>query len=223
MKLLHYGLQRSGTNYFESLLKRTFSIKFLNSNRDRSSPKQKHFRLYAQKDIIPEPQYRNNLNFSTFEQFSSFFNDKAKGYIIVSKDPYSWFLSYQNWAQKCSWPEVEHHYIEEYNHFYRKWLEFSKESTNIHFVRYIDLLTNKDMVLQEIKDKFNLKESFWAKFRSMKLDKVPQSESFTKDKLDYYLNHKYLLKFDDESLNLLNKNLDVNVVKSLGYEVSKCI
>ncbi len=74
MKLLHYGLQRSGTNFLESLVAKKYRVKFLNSNIDgirpeRSSPLHKHFRLYDEKDIVPEPKFRNELKITSFNDF----------------------------------------------------------------------------------------------------------------------------------------------------------
>ena len=100
MYVLHYGLQRSGTNYLETLLKKNFRIRFLNSNKDRRSPLHKHCRLYKNKQIIPEPQYQNDIVVDTFDQFESLFEVVPDYYFIISKDPYSWNLSYRNWAKK---------------------------------------------------------------------------------------------------------------------------
>ena len=117
-------MQRSGTNCLETLLQKNYRVHFLNSNRDRSSPLQKHGRIYDDKNIMPEPQYQNDIYVDKFDQFEILFDVIPEYYIIVSKDPYSWCLSYLNWAGKCGWPDVDHHYIEEYNLFYGKYLRF---------------------------------------------------------------------------------------------------
>lgn len=87
MKLLHYGLQRSGTNYLETLLKKNFRVRFLNSNKDRTSPLQKHCRLYKNKKIIPAPQYYNEITVDSFEHFQSLFKVKPDYYLVISKNP----------------------------------------------------------------------------------------------------------------------------------------
>ena len=110
MRLLQYGLQRSGTNFLESLLKKNYRVSILNDNRIRSSPLQKHCRFYSNKEVIPEPQYRNEIVANTYEQFQNLFPTAPDFFIVISKDPYSWYLSYQNWAEKCNWPSVGHHY-----------------------------------------------------------------------------------------------------------------
>ena len=218
MKLLHYGLQRSGTNFLESLLKKNYRVQFLNSNKDRSSPLQKHFRLYSEKNVIPEPQYRNNIFVEKFEKFESLFDVTPDYYLVISKDPYSWYLSYRNWAKKCNWPEVNHHYIEEYNLFYGKFLEFSDQTEKIVFVKYIDLLKNSSAVLKQLEASMNLKEKIPSQFILRKSDHVSQSSPFTEERRAYYIDEKYLKDYSDEDLQLLNSYLNTEVTALLGYQ-----
>ena len=82
MNLLYSGLQRSGTNFLETLLKKKYRVRFLNSNKDRNSVLHKHFRLYDDKEIIPEPQYRNELKIADFESYEQLF-DVAPDYYLV--------------------------------------------------------------------------------------------------------------------------------------------
>src|SRR6476620_9252679 len=98
MDLLHYGLQRSGTNLLEALLVRRFDVRFLNDNSDRGSPLQKHVRLYDDKQLIPEPQYSNQISVRDFAEFEALFDSAPAYYLVISKDPYSWYLSYRKWA-----------------------------------------------------------------------------------------------------------------------------
>lgn len=216
--LLHYGLQRSGTNFLETLLKNRYRVRFLNSNKDRSSPLQKHFRLYDNKDVIPEPQYRNDIYLKNFDAFERLFETTPDYYLVISKDPYSWFLSYSNWAKKCNWPAVAHHYIKEYNLFYGKWLEFSRLTGKIVFVRYIDLLQNTDLELQRLETKMKLQKKLFARLMPRKVDKVSQSSSFTVERRVYYLSEKYIEKYTIKELQVLNLALDPQVISLLGYE-----
>ena len=219
VKILHYGLQRSGTNFLESLLRQNYRVKFLNSNNERSSPLQKHFRLYDRKDIIPEPQYYNNIVIETFDKFETLFDSTPDYYLVISKDPYSWYLSYVNWAKRCNWPKVNHHYIEEYNLFYGKFLELSKQTDKIIFVKYIDLLKNTDDVLNQLEKKMNLKSRIRARSIRHIPNRVSQSSKFTQEKRFYYINEEYIKEYTQEELELLNKILDQDIVFSLGYKL----
>lgn len=219
MKLLHYGLQRSGSNFLETLLKKNYRVRFLNNNKDRSSPLQKHFRLYDDKDIIPEPQYRNNIRIENFNQFEGLFRIKPDYYLVISKDPYSWYLSYKNYSRKCNWPEVSHHYIEEYNMFYRKFLEFSSQTDKLIFIRYVDLIKDTNSVLSSLEEKMNLKKKLFSRFLYRKPSKVKVSSRFTDEKRAYYIDQKYFKEYNDEDLKKLNDHLDVQVTTLLGYEI----
>ena len=219
MNLLHYGLQRSGTNLLETLLKKNYRVRFLNNDIDRASPLQKHCRLYKNKQIIPESQYYNEIFVETFEQFEALFEVVPDYYLIISKDPYSWYLSYRKWAKKCNWPNVSHHYIEEYNLFYRTFMEFSFRSDKFIFVRYIDLIKDTDVMLNYLEMEMKIKKKFFAGLTLKKPNKVPQSDPFTDEKLAYYLNEKYLKEYGKEDMQTLNSLLDSQVVYFLGYEL----
>jgi len=218
MNLLHYGLQRSGTNYIESLLKKNYQVRFLNSNKYRSSPLQKHCRFYKNKEKIPEPQYRNEIILDTFEQFESLFKVAPEYYLIASKDPYSWYLSYRNWAEKCKWPNVSHHYIEEFNLFYKTFIDFSSQSDKFIFIRYIDLIDNLDKALEELEAKMKLKKRLLSRMKLNKPKKVAQSGNFSESRRDYYLREGYLNEYNEEEIQELNKMLDPEVISFLGYE-----
>lgn len=220
--ILHYGLQRSGTNFLETLLKKNFRIKILNYDKERDQPLQKHFRLYDDKQFMPEPQYDNDLRFENFAGYVAALNTtkKVDGIVVISKDPYSWLLSYRNWAEKCSWPSVEHHYIEEYIRFYSKWRQFAQEDDRIHFVRYIDLLSNPEKELNKIKEKLglNLRLSRKITGKVKGVGKVSQSKGFTQDKLNYYLNKEYLNKFSKEEMELIQSKVEPDLLDFLGYD-----
>lgn len=220
--LLHYGLQRSGTNFLENLLLKNFKVNVLNSNEDRAHPLQKHFRLYDEKQYVPEPQYSNDLSFEHFNEYldSLELTMKIDGVIVISKDPYSWLLSYEKWCANCKWPETNYHYSIEYNLFYGKWLEFGKQDARIHFLRYIDLLSDPKKELEIIKDKFQLNSNLLTQLTGIKANfkKVAHSKSFSSSQEAYYKNKVFLEKYTDTQLDIINSNIDSTVLEALGYE-----
>lgn len=137
---------------------------------------------------------------------------------MISKDPYSWLSSYNNWAKKCNWPDVSHHYILEYNLFYGKWLEFSQQTERIIFCRYIDLLQYADEELSRLGSKMALRKKILYPFMSSTLDKVAQSDRFSNERRNYYLNEKYLEGYKKEDFQSINSFLDPKVISLLGYE-----
>lgn len=217
VNLLLFGLQRSGTNFLESILNKNYRVNFLNDY-IRTSPCNKHFRLYDEKNIIPEPQYKNEIFISSFEEYKKLISITPDYFIIISKNPYSWFLSYNKWADKCNWPKVYHHYIYEYNLFYGKWIELSKQTDQIVFVKYIDLLQNTEKELSRLELEMGLSRRVFIPFFSSRISKVPQSNKFSKKQRDFYLNEKYLEVYDEKELQSINNLLDSKLLFDLGYE-----
>lgn len=222
-KILHYGLQRSGTNFLESLLVKNFDIKIHSLRKEREHPLQKHFRLYDDKSKIPESKYLNNYNFKSYDDFKKSWglNTEINGVIVISKDPYSWLLSYEKWAEKCNWPTPSYQYIEEYNLFLDKWRVFAQQSNDIIFIRYIDLLVQPEIELTKIENEFSLKRKWKTRRNGLKtaLEKVKVSEKFSKEKKEFYIKKKYLNNFDKTKLENTNYLLDKKLMSFLNYKL----
>ena len=221
--ILLYGLQRSGVNYLEALLLKNFRVSLLNDNTKGNHPLQKHFRLYEDKEFIPASKYHNSLQFNGFDEYLHAMQlaEKVDGILVVSKDPYSWLLSYEKWVQKCKYPEVVHHYIQEYNAFYKKWIEFAQEDNRIKFVDYTTLLGTTKEELLKVKNSLNLK---WRWIRLIfgsvnEIADVPQSTQFNAQNVDYYLNQEYLKEYSSSTLRKVNSLLDKELVAELNYSI----
>jgi len=218
-KALHFGLNRSGTNYLKELMLTHFNLEFVNKEGERDHPLHKHFRLYDNKSLIGRPNFRNDLVFHSFAEFETIAEkDQAIDlYLVISKDPYSWHLSYKSWGKKNKWGPPPHPYVLEYNEFHRKWLDFSRESNKIHFVRYIDLLSDKASVLYELRDKYKL-ELIKEIDTGLSIKKVPMSHRFSEKKARYYTEYRYLQDFSDDELKEINRNIDHELIAELGYK-----
>jgi len=216
-QLLLYGLQRSGTNYLETLIQLNYpNCSFINSE-VRNEIMHKHFRLYDNKNYIPEPQFENNATFNSFEAFEQSLPiiEKPDLYLVMSKDPYSWYTSYMGWSKKNNWPNRGYHYINEYNLFYAKWLEFSIESGKIIFIRYQDLLTNPLPIINQIAKALLLPEKITVRTTN----KVYASKKFTTDKKDAFLKRAYLNKISNQELVLMNSLLNKSLLLQMGYSI----
>jgi len=225
--LLVYGLQRSGTTYLEKLLTLNFRKLALKNNAYvRSLPLHKHFRLYDEKYLVPEPKYLNNFHYSSFSDFDAHVKRIAKleesGYIVITKEPYSWYISYCRLAKKTGWKTymkkwINNHYVLEYNLFCRKWLDFQNEAPDkVLLIRYEDLLNDFDKVLDGIRDNFGLTKA--QEFYN-NLDKVPMSKKFSLKRRNYYKEGRFTDQFNDDELLVLSENLDQSVVEELGYKI----
>lgn len=217
-RILHYGIQRSGTNFLKEIIQRDYIVEINNKEFERAHPAHKHFRLYNNKSLIGRPKYVNSLIFPHFDAFEKQLGSEwqADGYIVVSKDPYSWNISYANWGKKHKWTSQSHSYIEEYNEYYSKWLQFAAESEKVVLIRYIDLLTNTEKILHLLQKKFNLEKKGSNKVGKVK--KVAYSPRFTRKKLRYYTNEEYIAAYDADKLRELNKSIDHELMTKLGYK-----
>lgn len=216
MNILYSGLQRSGTNFLDVLIKKNYHVTSLNKDGNKSSPLHKHFRLYDNKEIIPESSYQNGFQILDFKSYEQIFDIIPDYYLVISKDPYSWLLSYRNWVELCRWPEVKHHYIEEYNLFYKKWLELSIQTNKIIFIKYIDLLRSPGDELYRLQMKMGLEKL--CPYLVHTINKIEQSGPFTDERRTYYLEEKYLKGYTEKELIEINNIIDMNVISLLGYD-----
>lgn len=219
-RLLHYGLQRSGTNYLKKILEQHFDVEFINQENGRDHPTHKHFRLYDNKELIGRPNYQNILVYKDFREFEEqiTIKDEIAGIIVLSKDPYSWYISYSKWARKNRWPTPPHPYLLEYNEFYRKWLQFSKENKKVLLIRYVDMLSERENLLQIIQNRFDLSKKQEETGSDKIIKKVPRSSRFTSKRLTYYLKDEFLQEFKQRELEEANNHIDHDLIKKLGYK-----
>lgn len=224
--VLIYGLQRSGTNYLEHMLKKYCQLKILNDNYRPDRILHKHFRLYNSKNIVPEPAYKNDVCIDSYRDFKKGLEIEVQdcAIVVISKNPYSWLLSYRRWARKCEWPAVEHNYLQEYNLFYEKWIQMAKETDNISIIKYIDLLKDPDSMINILSEAHQLarRNKLDLVLRRLNSDsKVKQSEKFDNRKKNYYMNAEYIEEFTNEEIESINGIIDKDLMRKLGYRIYK--
>jgi hypothetical protein len=225
-KVIQYGLQRTGTNYVEFLIKKNFNnFVSLNNGATRSLPLHKHFRLYDDKSFIPTPEYMNNFNYSSFNEFDGHVKEltgeESFDYLVVTKEPVSWYISLCKFAKKNKWKILHHKHVDtryliDYNLFHEKWLDFANQSNRITILRYEDFLSDLDASLDSVKETFQLQKKG---SRYENLDKVPMSKKFNKKKRSFYKDKKYQELFDKNKRLIIKNILDKKVVEGLGYEM----
>lgn len=224
--ILLYGLQRSGTNYMETLLPHNFSnVALLNQAFARSLPLHKHFRPYDEKWFVPEPKYLNQFQYPSFEDFDRHCQEltgaQDLGYITIVKEPYSWYISYCKLARKNRWPSYMHkwtnqHYMIEYSLFCKKWIDFRDQAPDkVALIRYEDVLKDLPGTLDSLREKFGL-EKKQADYQNF--SKVNMSRTFSVRRRNYYMKKQFMEQFSQEELFLLTHHLDAGVAKALGYE-----
>lgn len=211
-----YGLQRSGTNYLEALLTLNYpDVQFVNGV-VRHEITHKHFRLYPEKNIIPEPKFANKVIVNDLASFESQLPFSPPDlYLVVSKDPVSWYSSYINWSRKNNWPPHAHHYIDEYNLFYGMWRKLATETDRIVCVRYDDLLRSPESIVQQIGAKLGYPPL--RNFRDAR--KVYASRRFTKEKKEAHLSGAYKQVLCAEELETIRSLADRSLLDFLGYRI----
>ncbi|MFC2089435.1 hypothetical protein ACFLT1_01565 [Bacteroidota bacterium] len=224
VKIMQYGLQRTGTNYVQGILLENFTeLSFLNNVTTRSLPLHKHFRLYSEKHFIPSPDYLNNFHYESFEAFDAhvqqFVNEKDFHYQIITKHPISWYISICRTARRNKWhsyigKQINSHYMLDYNLFYSKWLSFSRQSKRVHLYKYEDFLYDFDSAIEKVRIDFDLRKKDSG---YQNLTKVKMSKSFTKDREAYYTQSKFYDSFTKDELLMLTAHLDTTVIEEIGY------
>ena len=236
MNFLHYGLQRSGTNFLHQLMLKNFAdVKFLN-NEERALPTHKHFRLYDDKEFVPEEKYHNDLHFASFEEFDEAAQyhtgvDDLK-YLVIVKNPFSWYLSITKMAESLSWPsfkadaEFQEHFVRDFNGFYEKWSQFAEESDKVVLMRYEDLLEDTNHVLSLIQNQFELKRKkdlrhlfFGKKNEFFGVKRVPNSKHWGDERKDYYVNQKYYDQLGESVTEKIKATLNPALMSTLEYEL----
>lgn len=237
MDILQYGLQRSGTNYLKEIVLKNFAeVEFYNG-KERRLPTHKHFRLYDDKSVVPEELYENDLKFATFQAFDQAAQELVGKpelrYVVVIKHPYSWYLSLTRMAREINWAsfnpdaDFQPQYVEDYNHFYRKWFQFAQEEPQrIFFFKYEDLLSDRDRVLSDLQQQFGLSRK--KDLRHLVSDKegqyfdvkrVRNSKHWNKDRRAYYLTEEFISRLSEAEMAGFSQVLDHDLMKAIGYDL----
>lgn len=225
---LIYGMQRSGSNYIEQVLLQNFqNIHFHNDTYARSLPTHKHFRLYDLKSAIPDFRFFNSFTYKDFHEFREHVvkitGREINLFIVNIKNPYSWYLSYLKHARgnkfAFSRSALNSHFIIDYNLFYKKWLDFSREAPDkVVMLKYEDFLENFDSSIQSFQDRLGLSRTSDLFINP---GKVPMSQKFTSDRASYYKNNKYLDLISDEDKAVMQHLLDEELLSEFNYQIAR--
>ena len=205
-----YGLQRSGTNFTQKYLETNFNISFKNKG-DRQSPYHKHFRIYDNKDIIPQTdqknQYKNQYIIHSLKELDKLLGDlnHTNKYIIVYKSIFSWLPSIEKWAKGCKWKNnSKMEFVEDYLNFIKKW--YSIKNERVFFINYEDFLNmsdNENSLANKLSVFLNKKQ----KKAIYSFEKVNCSKKFNTSQKKYYINHEYMSLYSKEELEKIKNNL----------------
>ena len=226
-----YGLQRSGTNYLEWLLRN--NLKDVHVLVDETGwkhgfvPDTIDWGGYDWSDPdMPLPdkhqfaERRRHRLGGLMEQLVEAVENGELRYCIVSKDPYSWYASYARYtASPCS--PVRSELIEHWCALNRHWYQYSRTNeARSCFLRYSDLLERpRDTIAglcRQFGISFSSQEFRNCEYTMSAFEGTPQSNLFH---YGYYLNRQYLEEFSKEDLALFAAKLPSELMDKLGYEI----
>ena len=217
------GIQRSGTNYIRQLIIKNIDVNIINTH------------LYTELDYQQIPKYLKNgetgdYNFDLWKHnltpLSKDFIEKYKidGFLLISKNPYSWLESiiYRTQIDLVATYNMKYNIFQDgvfridnlcklYKDFYTNWI-----NNDTYFIKYEDLLINKEKVLIEFVNKFNLTFKFKEiQEISQKVDASHQFKySFIKKYINVELDH-----LNSENIYLINDSLGKDFFNLIGYEM----
>jgi len=248
-----YGERNTGTQYLKKLIKLNFDLKllpgilpkpfrivwFLNlyfPSLYRRFPLVNwlldyYFKITFSKNL----GWKHTLIFSELLETSQI-NLNNVYFITITKNPYSWLLSFYNrpYHSQNKYENFEEFLLkpwktlkcENYSKDFKNPIEMwnlknkfyidLKEKYIVENIRYEDLLLNLENVINKISKRFNI---------SRKYKIAKNIEISTKDKeknynfyYDYYINELWKNKLNKDSINIINKFLDESVLDYFKYK-----
>lgn len=166
MKILHAGIQRTGTNFISKFIYDNWKIIPVNSHEiERNLPLHKHFRIQDDKSsIIMDKKYKNDIHFSSYEEYLDYLNINDVQTILMYKNEAEWLESIKKWAFSCRWINnelefefVKNDYLNEYRKYYEKWNSF--KSDKITLINHNNIMNDFDSEIEKLFKIFGKKDN----------------------------------------------------------------
>ena len=214
MSIRIFGIQRSGTNYTESLIDRLTPLAVTAGNPDTNywkhsySPESEFlFRHDIHIVIVKHPfkwleslhRYNADLALRSGEYEENFFNNeavrKASKHIIYDKR---------------NQPTAIEGAANLYNTFYNRWFEFSTQNNAIptYLIRYEDIIRNPTKFLRSLQRRIGIR--FPIKAGALK--EIDQSSNFPKSRIRDYLDMHHFSILDDDTLEYARQLFDEQLI-----------
>jgi len=183
--VIHQGIQRSGTNYLNILLKEKGYFVRNRHDPKRTNPAHKHFRWQKDKTtIFLDPSYKNTQYTQNIRDLNNIcgFPESCK-HIVLYKNPYSWLPSIERWARVNKWESYlttpRNEWLTraflEWDAYYSAWEDIYKVSTSsVLLINFESLKNNQPNVLNGV-DQFMGKLQINSE--EITVNRVPKSPS----------------------------------------------
>ena len=210
-KIFIAGLQRTGTNYTQSLINLNIDVNVWCDE------------LTFEKEEDYGILWKHNVN-----PISDFIKQKYNidGIILVIKNPYTWIESivYRNYEDIIKYYNESYNLIEEentvkfkinslcrlYKDFYNNWM-----TQDVLLVKYTNLLSNREQVFFEFAKKFQC--TIKPQMKEIE-GNVPQSQNFDHSRIEKYKNFE-LSHLSNAEIEIINKELGEDFFNKIGYEM----
>ncbi|NDV01243.1 sulfotransferase domain-containing protein [Pseudoroseicyclus tamaricis] len=159
------GIQRSGTNFLSEVLM-AGNYRVLNQvDPPRDDPRHKHFRWFADKDLIAmDYRYCNSVTATTIGEVNATAGwPEGTRHLVLFRDPEDWLHAIFRWGVDNEWFASEAEFIEtgkhrafmaEWHAFYGHWHRLAAaDPDHVLILRYQDLKTEPAEVLARV-DRF---------------------------------------------------------------------
>lgn len=160
--IAHQGIQRSGTNFFCSLLNAA-DYRIVNRiDPPRGNPRHKHHRWQEDKStIVMDARYSTKYAAKTLQDVNKIcdYPDDMR-HLVLFRHPRGWIDSIYRWGKKNGWftNETEFFdrtlyqaYLNEWHGFYSSWERFSQTAPDqVMFVCYEDLIRDPQGTIARI-------------------------------------------------------------------------
>ena len=190
--IAHHGIQRSGTNFLLTSLKR-YNLKVINRHdSERNNPGHKHFRWYHEKAASPleiRHQYDNSTivkNVHDLNTVSNFPLDTK--HIVTFKERDNSLVSILNWGMRVNWFDTEleaisvaKKYLDDIDAYNKFWVDLSEMSSEyVQMVRYEDVVKDNTVLTEAL-----CRLGFMVNLIDLCVAEVPQSPLSREVKITY--------------------------------------
>ena len=191
-----FGLQRSGTNFTNLLMRKNYSIKHFWSNEQAGW---KHGAYTP--DVLGQ---ETNL-------------------VIVVKHPLCWLVSFHRYVKKnqganfAQWARGGH-WVAHWNSMMLHWIRYPLVDANRIVVRYEELIRSPEKVCDRISNALGLTKNdqrFYIPERTMNRNNTESKVVFD---LDYYKKKVFMEAYGRGLLANVSDRIDWGLVKELGYD-----
>jgi len=194
-----FGLRRTGTNYLSKLLNINYEVKMIGGLAGWKHGKYRVKKLFGHEVDC----------------------------IIISKNIYSWLTSLERRYKAWNFYKIEEmsDFIQMYNLAYGDWLNIPKrlETKKCFFVKYEDLIENSFLICERMSKELSFKRKTKEFINIEKVVKPREILGLKNFNKDYYINHKYMTKYNQDIKNLIKKHIDIDIVKALNYSIDSLI